>query len=181
VTNFNNSYRRDGVLVPPRSNISIARDANTIRDILDLSYKPYFPIVQFYETLSYICEGADFEVKFMHEMGEDHGRTFPDKALIWIREDVYENAYRGEARDRFTMCHELGHLIMHRNIAFSRIDPRNPPKGYCNSEWQADKFASYLMMPDHLLQNYDSKDHVMRDFGVSFSAATARQADMKKI
>ncbi|MBV5337480.1 MAG: ImmA/IrrE family metallo-endopeptidase, partial [Deltaproteobacteria bacterium] len=91
----------------------------------------------------------------------------------------YEGACAGEGRDRFTMCHELGHLLMHRGVALSRIDPDNPPKIYRNSEWQADTFASYLMMPKDLIA--DSSYHrVTAEFGVSLEAAWARRDDMKK-
>lgn len=171
--------RTDGTIVPPKSADDIALIANAVREALNLTAIPYFPVVKVFEYLPHLVDGADFEVLAAEEMGDDHGRTYPDQSLIRIREDVYEGAYSGQPRDRFTMCHELGHLIMHKSVALSRIDPANPPKIYFNSEWQADKFASYLLMPKHLLRNYLSVDQVVKEFGVSWEAAMARKQEMK--
>src|SRR5476649_746193 len=93
-------------------------------------------------------------------------------AIVFTRERA------GGARDRFTMCHELGHLMMHRGIALSRVDPNLPPKIYCNSEWQADTFASYLMMPPNLICKFLSVAEVMVAFGVSYEAAFARRSKL---
>lgn len=171
--------RTDGIVVPARSKVNIAENAGVLRKFLRLENKPYFPVVEVYEALDLLYEGARFEVLEMHEMGGDHGRTYPDRNLIFIREDVYERACAGEGRDRFTMCHELGHLMMHRGVALSRIDPENPPKIYRNSEWQADTFASCLMMPADLIANYSTHTATL-EFGVSHEAAWARRGDMKK-
>jgi hypothetical protein len=172
--------RTDGIIVPPRSKDNIAANAAVLREFFRLQDRPYFPVLEVYEALDLIYDGARFEVLEMGEMGSDHGRTYPDKNLIYIREDVYERAHKGEARDRFTMCHELGHLMMHRGVALSRIDPRNPPKIYRNSEWQADTFASHLLMPSPLIAPYRSPFNVITDFGVSIDAALARWGDMNK-
>lgn len=171
--------RTDGIIVPPRSKENIEAHANLLREILGLKDRNYFPVMQAYEVISLIFPGGDFEVRTMREMGDDHGRTYPDSKRIYIREDVYEQAHEGRGRDRFTMCHELGHLMLHRGVALSRIDPRNPPKIYCNSEWQADTFASYLMMPRAAIAPYASVTNVARDFGTSLEAATARRGEMK--
>lgn len=172
--------RTDGIVVPARKKTDIAANADLLRSVLGLEHRPYFPVVEVYEALDLLYPDARFEVWEMHEMGADHGRTYPDRNLILIREDVYERAARGEGRDRFTMCHELGHLMMHRGVALSRIDPRNPPPIYRNSEWQADTFASYLMMPTTLLAKSNSTGQTMSEFGVSFEAAWARRDGMKK-
>lgn len=171
--------RRNGIVVPPRSNDDIAQVADTVRQVLGLAEIPYFPVLRVYEFLHQLVPEACFEVRELHEMGCDHGRTFPDKGRIWIREDVYERAAVGEGRDRFTMCHEMGHLLLHRGVALSRIDPEQPPKTYCNSEWQADKFASFLLMPRSLLIDRPSIAEAQQKFGVSFDAANARRSEMK--
>lgn len=170
--------RLDGIIVPPLSKIRIHEITDVIRSGLQLS-EPYLPIMQMYEMLDFICDDASFEVLYMHQMGSDHGRTKPDENKIYIREDVYEGANNGSPRDRFTMCHELGHLVLHKGVSLSRIDPTSPPPIYKNSEWQADMFASCLMMPKYLLRNYSDVSSVMQVFGVSKQAANARRRDFK--
>lgn len=51
-------------------------------------------------------------------MGAKHGETIPSENRIRIREDVYERACNGYGRDRLTMAHELGHLLLHRDDYF---------------------------------------------------------------
>jgi hypothetical protein len=166
--------RIDGIVVPARSKADIAGVANLVRKHLGLDQKAFFPVMEVYEALDLLYEDARFEPREIHEMGEDHGRTYPDRNLIHIREDVYERADDHHPRDRFTMCHELGHLMLHRNVALSRIDPMKPPKIFRNSEWQADTFASHLLMPSDLLDRYHVVESVMDAFGVSSQAAAAR-------
>lgn len=177
----NYKTRTDGIVVPPRSKPDIETNALALRHFFQLGNRPYFPVAEVYEALDLLFDGARFEVREEHEMGDDHGRTYPDRNLILIREDVYERACEGQPRDRFTMCHELGHLMMHRGVplSLSRIDPLKPPKIYRNSEWQADNFASYLLMPSGLLAKYDAIHRVMNDFGVSTEAAFARRSEIK--
>lgn len=168
--------RLEGIIVPPLSKIKIAELTDSIRTGLEID-QPYLPIMEIYEVLDVFLDGARFEVLFKDQMGADHGRTLPDERVIYIREDVYEGAYHGQARDRFTLCHELGHLLMHRGIALSRIDPLNPPPIYKNSEWQADVFASQLLMPRALLKQYSDAAAVVKDFGVSYEAAWVREEE----
>lgn len=172
--------RLEGTVVPPRSKDNIVGNAMAIRQFLKLDAIPYFPVAKIYELLSLMFENASFEVLEDDELGDDHGRTYPDRHLIQLPNSVYERACDGEGRDRFTMCHELGHLMMHRGIAFSRIDPFRPPKIYCNSEWQADTFASHLMMPSKFVAQCVSVDQLVDTFGVSLEAALARRGELKK-
>lgn len=167
--------RREGVVVPPKSRAVIENISATFREALgDARNVPRFPIVEIYEWLKEIAPGGRYEVIESHLMGDDDARTYPDKGLILLREEVYEAAAQEQGRARFTLAHELGHLIMHRNISFARINPQSPPKIYENSEWQADVFASHLLMPEVLISGYSDVDEVMRDFRVSRKAAELR-------
>lgn len=69
-------------------------------------------------------------------MGAKHGETIPSENRIRIREDVYERACNGYGRDRLTMAHELGHLLLHRveTITLAREDGDISP--YKDPEWQ---------------------------------------------
>jgi Zn-dependent peptidase ImmA (M78 family) len=86
-----------------------------------------------------------------------------------IREDVYEGAVKGNPRDRFTLCHELGHYLLHQpqQISFAR---GAVPK-YCDPEWQANTFAGELMAPSNLIQNM-TVDEIAEQCGISKTAAS---------
>lgn len=171
--------RRSGAVVPALSKVKIAAQAAAVRSFWSIENLTFFPIVKIYSGLEMMVDGASFEVFEEEEMGEDHGLTYPDRKLIQLRNDVYEGACRGLPRDRFTLCHELGHLLMHKNMAMARVDPDQPPPIYRNSEWQADMFASYLLMPANLLRRFRNIADVTSEFGVSTEAALARRAELK--
>ncbi len=172
--------RKEGVVVPPLSEAAIARTAGLLRSFMPGGGQASLPVLALYEMLWLLDDNARFEVLEDHLMGDDDARTYPDRGLIQLRQSVYDGAAKGEARARFTMCHELGHLGLHRGISFGRINPAAPPKIFCNSEWQADIFASHLLMPADMLDGYTRVQAVMDDFGVSFSAAETRLRKMKK-
>lgn len=74
-------------------------------------------------------------------------------------------------RYRFTLAHEIGHWQLHRHLFES--DPNQTtlfemapePSIVCRSstkepmEWQADVFASYLLMPTHLIEAVWLEEH----------------------
>lgn len=172
--------RAHGHLVPAKSSGAILVSAMEIRRACELQNDFFFPIAKFYEFIPHFIPGARFEILYREELGNDHGRTFPDAGLIQLREDVYEGACENKPRDRFTLAHELGHLLLHRGMSLARIDPADPPPIYRNSEWQADKFASYLLIPPHLVGNCSSLHDVVAKFVVSYEAANARRTEIQK-
>jgi Zn-dependent peptidase ImmA (M78 family) len=113
------------------------------------------------------------EVVEPNDLDGDHGRTYPDRGLILLPEDVYNGAMRGNPRDRFTVAHELGHAILHRGMAsFARAaSPEQQIPLFRSSEWQADAFGGELLMSaDHLNGIKEPQDLVER-FQVSGAAA----------
>lgn len=71
---------------------------------------------------------------------------------------------RKEGRYRFTIAHELGHWELHRHVfedapgQGSLFEQEAPPSIVCRTgsrkdpmEWQADAFASYLLMPGKMV------------------------------
>jgi len=105
-------------------------------------------------------------------LGECHGLTYPDRNEIHIREDVYERADNGSGRDRFTMAHELFHLLQHvkENISYARAAEGVDVPAYRSPEWQADAFGVELLASSYLIQNMNEQQ-VQEKCGVSASAA----------
>ena len=66
--------------------------------------------------------GYEWEIIPDNEMHEE-GMTFTEAHKILIRESVYEGACNGEGRARFTVMHEIGHLILHgpNRVALCRL------------------------------------------------------------
>lgn len=117
------------------------------------------------------------------------GSTDGRKQVIYIADNI-EN----EGRQRFTVAHEIGHVVMHfpfllaqaaQPALFERVAG---PVQDDRMEWQADYFAAALLMPrELLLERYGDAaragapidpTQVADAFGVSRQAATIRLEEL---
>ncbi|WP_421416490.1 ImmA/IrrE family metallo-endopeptidase [Serratia plymuthica] len=116
------------------------------------------------------------------EMGGTHGLTFPQESRIILREDIYEGAVEGLGRDRMTVAHEIGHLLMHKNIAFARAEPGVQIRAFESSEWQAKCFSGELLVPMHHSRVLESMsvEEIAKECGVSCQAADYQKELIKK-
>ena len=157
--------------VPPRSRADLRSTAAQLLELCRIK-TPYVPIVEILEH--HLTDfGVVYEYMTREEMGLDHGRSFPDEGRIQIREDVYDRACEGRGRDRLTIAHEIGHVVLHGGLSLQRtaVNPSSI-KTYENSEWQADAFAGELLMPLRWLRaRCTGPPDVAETFGVSESAA----------
>ena len=142
--------------------------ARKLREIIGCENEPYFPIVPFIEWIL-METGVDMEIVEPDEMKETYGTTNTAKDLIRIRSDVYERAVKGNPRDRFTLCHEVGHYFLHQPEAISHA--RGEVPAYKNPEWQANTFAAELMAPSYLIKDM-TVEEIEKKCGMSRQAAT---------
>jgi len=168
-----------GHKVNPLSTKKIRSVAHQIRDTFKIQDN-YFPIVLFLELL-HQNELIEFEIVEKNEMPNDYGLTYPKKNKIVIREDVYDAAVDNDGFGRFTIAHELGHLILHKQeTVYARNEHGGKHKIYEDSEWQADKFAQELLVDVRkVLKNYSIFD-LENEFGISRRAAETTQRALKK-
>ena len=162
-----------GLSVPPLSLKQIRKRCELIRTIFDIPLNAPVDIVKVFEyILTQI--GVEFEIVPKHEMGTKHGETIPSENRIRIREDVYERACNGYGRDRLTMAHELGHLLLHRaeTITFAREDGDIPP--YKDPEWQAKAFAGELLAPYEYIKDMSVID-IASHYGITEKAASIQR------
>lgn len=141
-----------------------------LREQCGMQNQLYFPIVEFIEwILGDPDNDFDYEIVPVSEMEDTYGTTNTASNVMRIREDVYNGAVAGNPRDRFTLCHELGHFLLHQPELVSYARGNIPT--YCQPEWQANTFAAELMAPYHLVKNM-SIDQIAQKCGMSKTAAT---------
>lgn len=95
----------------------------------------------------------------------------------WV---IIVNSNQTAARQRFTIAHELGHYVLHRNESDAFEDEiffRSGEKDL--SEYQADNFAAELLMPKELFTQALNKEgctieSLSAQFGVSYVATRIR-------
>jgi Zn-dependent peptidase ImmA (M78 family) len=122
-------------------------------------------------------------------------RPGPSTAIIGVNQSHHEN------RQRFTIAHELGHMLLHagdavrwdRRLQFRR-EPDDPDEDPEDEEVEANYFAAELLMPARFLEkdllNYEFGDFMdnkfekdvlvplARDYKVSKQAMTIRLKDL---
>lgn len=157
----------DNVSVLPMSRKDIRNFVKEFRQLFGLDDVLYFPIVHFIEWC--LPElGLNYEILKVKEMSDTYGLTNTKRNILYIREDVYHRAIEGSPRDRFTLCHELGHFLLHtpERVSFARGEI----PAYRNPEWQANVFAGELMAPYHLTYGMGVSD-IVNQCGLSRQAA----------
>lgn len=92
---------------------------------------------------------------------------------IFIRSDVYEGAYNGNGRDRFTITHEISHYLLIKDFGCPLYLPRcfGEVQPLQNPEYQANALAGYLLYTEEMLQSAKSPRHLMELAGTSRSSA----------
>lgn len=162
-------------LVSPRSWERIEDIVNNVRDALELSNEPYFPVMTVIECiLDYELEILCLEVGSREDMSDAEGLTCPEGTFIRLREDVYEKAWRDNGRARFTAAHELGHHVLHACTPLARVKPNKKYPAYYLSEPQANHFAASILMPRRFITETDDARTVAKRHSVSQAAAINR-------
>lgn len=171
-------------VAPPQSYLSIEGKAQALREML----APYgvnadraFPIVEVLEhVMPTIMPEFYLGVASWQELnGAEAIKTRDNK--IMVREDVYDQAIEGQARARFTLAHELGHLMLHEEHVLHRM---TTPAGkklkvFYDPEWQADAYASAVLMPRQSVSHL-AIDEIVSKFRVSRRAAEVRMDKIQK-
>ena len=154
--------------VAPMSRKDIRGLVKEFREMFGLEQVLYFPIVQFIEWVLGRL-GLELEIVSISDMPQAYGVTNPGTETMKIREDVYEGAIKGNPRDRFTLCHELGHYLIHfpERVTFAR----GTVPAYMNPEWQANAFAGESMAPYDLVEGMRIEE-IAEKCGMSITAAS---------
>jgi Zn-dependent peptidase ImmA (M78 family) len=146
------------------------------REIFGLGEVMEFPVVRFVEwvlpqvgiTMSVV---EDWELEGAYAVADT------SKGVITVRNTVYEGAVKGNPRDRFTICHEIGHAVLHTpdRVEFARGDV----PAYRESEWQANRFASALLAPRSLAMGL-TVEQIEECFKISHEAAVIRYGNLHR-
>ena len=159
----------------PLSRDKIAHYAFQLRKLAGLENFMNFDIVRFIENiLPDLHPNFQFEVAEPHDLINKYAETIPaysgKPAIIRIREDVYTDAVSGGHRSRFTLTHELGHLLLHNPLRMTlcRLEANLPP--YIDPEWQANTFAGEFLVMRHLARGMSPLE-IKQKFNVSYYVA----------
>jgi IrrE N-terminal-like domain len=172
-----------------RSREFIADVAQSLRRHGNVYFRGRFDIVEFFESV--ICMRIkNVRLRFLAE--DEAGPAYVEfgetpkgerEAVLHIDKEVWLHAKMGDGFSRLIVAHEIGHIILkhHHATPFS-----NDPSLYIkyaqneySAEWQADTFAEYLLLPDHIVEQFDSPERLISFCDVDEKLALERWAEVK--
>ena len=131
--------------VYPRSRADIRNIAKQVREKFHLDNEKSVDIIKFLEIASFYLE-FDYEIVPERELKNNYAEIDLNNSIIRIQESVLLGASEGNPRHRFTIAHEIGHYILHKNrVILCRSDEKIKP--YEHPEWQANTFAGEFLVP----------------------------------
>lgn len=175
-------YQLRGYVVNPISINDIRSKAVVVRDALGLG-NDAIDLEGFLERLS--SYGVTIDVVDDLDMPgfsfHSEACCIPETATIYLTELTYDKACSNDPRTRFTIFHELGHLILGHSRELHRKDIPKDMKPFMDSEWQADQFAAEMTMPLDVILELKLFDIelIRRQFGVSEPAARRRYEQLR--
>ena len=127
-------------------------------------------------------------VKIANALGFDvYEATFDNDRIAGKVEDdgenrvIYVNRNDIAPRKRFTVAHEIGHIVLHHpldNQPFVKVDNRGANDSFDRKEFEANRFAASLLMPKEESVRVWEETRDVDDFadrmGVSKAAAAIR-------
>lgn len=163
-----------GFRVPPLSTVAVRHRASLARRVLVPKNAPFFAMGPFLERL--LQWGIAYDV--IEADGLPIGVEaccIPEQLSIKLSERTYSAACRDDPRARFTVIHELGHILLAHTRSFHR-DDRRQIQAYEDSEWQANTFATEFLMPiDDIRKNgYRTVTDLQLAYQVSEPAGSLR-------
>lgn len=95
------------------------------------------------------------------------GLTDPIHKVVRIPPRIYEDMVAGDGRARFTVSHEIGHVILHAqqvreimvNCGQDGLKRRSDIEAYRDPEWQANAFAAAVLMPETAVKQIMEEKH----------------------
>jgi Zn-dependent peptidase ImmA (M78 family) len=114
------------------------------------------------------------------KMSGDEGRADFSRKVLEFRQGVLANAERGSHRDRMTVAHEMGHVLLdHKHgDTMHRVQQGNKKLGFgsqeVSAEWQAKYFAPAFLMPRDVVRKCSNANEVSLQCRVSLQAAQIR-------
>ena len=158
----------------PLSRKDIRQIALTFRRYFGAENEPHFDVIWALETIEHWWPGFNYEIvddSCFEDLRVQAQTDFGAKC-VQVRRTVYDRACAGNGRDRMTVAHELGHVVLIEPCCVNlyRRQGEGKLEAFRDPEWQAACFAGELLAPAHLVRGWDASA-VAAFCGISRKAA----------
>ena len=155
----------------PLSRLQIRDIVSRMKKKIGLKEIAYIDVIKVLEEfLQTLYSEFSYEYVDDCELPDALAVTMPNDNKIVITKSVRDGALQGNGRDRFTIMHEIGHLVLHRGARVIFVANQENIMPYEELEWQADAFAGEFLM-DYDITKDMSVEEIVENCGVSLAAA----------
>ncbi len=171
-------------LAKPLSKEKIRSYAMQVRKFLKLEPRDRINAAKLLDVLSELWKEYGFRYIVLMDKDprfgtKEEATTDITTGVIYIKESVMKDACCHKyKRANFTICHEIGHFVLHRmlgGVNLTRLATTKKPKIYEDTEWQADTFASEFLMPAEAAKMMSSEE-IRKTYCVSRRCTQVRYA-----
>lgn len=172
-----------GYKVEPQSKKTLEAEASQLYQLLEDTGYAKDGRVNAPAILEHVFPVLGLQLKIIDksELKDIAAYVSPFEGLIVVRSDIYDDLYNDDGRARFTIMHEISHMILDHHITLHRDAEVGNHKHFEDSEWQADYLSAATMMPIHIVKKYfNNPIGLAKHCGCSIRSAEIRIANVKK-
>jgi len=115
--------------------------------------------------------------------GDDLAYVTFKPLTLHVDKRIWKSARDGGPIARYIIAHEIGHIVLHDEFAVAFSDEKSAQLKYLqdeeSGEWQANIFASYFLVPDHIARKLSDADVIAGLCVVTDELAKKRLTDAK--
>jgi Zn-dependent peptidase ImmA (M78 family) len=171
----------------PTNKKQLIKYADGIRKIFKIEEAEEFPILK---VLDLAMDDPIFN-NFSYQVVEDDDEIFDEEKqlafysfqenTIYIKSSQYDSA-KVDPRSRFTLTHEFAHMFLmqvtNRKPKLKDDDGKGV-QSFSDPEWQANRLAGYILIPERVCQKLNEKE-IEKQFFVSPECAVYRKINSLK-
>lgn len=167
--------RRLANKVPQITTLEVRKMTHEVIDIIFSKAKRTSQKMDIVQILERLHNKEEIVLRILEDelLTNEYAVTLPQTREMLVRESVYHAAYHGNERHRFTLAHELGHLVLHANVSPAYAFSEKPSDHHYTEdcEWQANEFAGEFLVDSRQLSGVNSPEEISKIFGVSLEVA----------
>lgn len=159
----------------------ISNIANQARARLFCSDSYPLPIEILLHRISDIVSGAKIIIKADNTMPHDEAYADCEQNIIYLRKTVVDQLRSNNPRARWTITHELAHLVLNHRGTLSRAvtNLRGSQPQVRVNEREANIFAEHFLAPDMVVETCADVGELSKKTGISLSAAQIRFSEFQ--
>jgi hypothetical protein len=151
-----------------RAEESIARLATRLRDAHVPQTYLTFNIVNFVEcTLRNFPEWGALEIEFYDRAFKEDTPSYVtfDPLTLNVDRKLWADAKIDDGNARYVIAHEIGHIVLHDHSAKAFSNNKADQIRFADqgqsAEWQANAFAGYFLLPDHIVERINDYERIV--------------------